>query len=65
MSDQTIEARILETLDPHEGTEAFNLPATRRQASGALQRLRTKGLVEFERCPDGACVWFRTDGGDP
>lgn len=58
----TIEARILEALDPHEGTEAFNLPATPQQASAALQRLRRKGLAEYERCPDGACVWFRVDG---
>lgn len=58
---KTIEQRVLEELDWHEGTESFNLPLPRTSARTALQRLRRKGLVETARCPDGAWVWFRVD----
>lgn len=58
----TIEERVLEVLDVEEGTEVHMImSATRRQASGALQRLQRKGLATPEQCPDGAWVWFRTD----
>lgn len=60
-SKRTIESRIMEVLDDEEGTEAFNMPATPRQASAALQRLQRKGLATPVRCPDGAWVWFSTD----
>lgn len=57
---RSLEERVLEGLDPEEGAERFNLPCTPRQASGALQRLKRKGLVEATQCPDGAWVWFYT-----
>jgi hypothetical protein len=55
----TIEERILEALDEHEGTESFNLPLHPKQSRPALQRLKRKGLAEATQCPDGAWVWFR------
>lgn len=58
----SLEARVLAALDPHEGTESFNLGLAVGpnlwMVRSALQRLRKKGLAEAVRCSDGAWVWF-------
>lgn len=58
---QTLQDRVLDALDEHEGTQSFDMQfvagCTLTQARSALQALRKKGLVGAEQCPDGAWVW--------
>ena len=61
----TIQTRVLDALDEHEGMESFNLyfnvsGAGLTQIRSALQALRKKGLAEAVQCPDGAWVWFKS-----
>lgn len=61
----TIEERVLDCLDPNEGTEAFSVRMqVGKGGPAALHRLGAKGLARSVRCPDGAWVWFRTDDAE-